>query len=57
MPNPVKNLGYIKCHSSGSPDLLKPQAILSDTTVRRSTIDEKALKPYWKSEERPHLFR
>ena len=34
-----------------APDLLKALAILSDTTVRRSAVDQKDLKPYWKSEK------
>ena len=34
-------------------DLLKIQAILSDTTLRRSIVDQEDLKPYWKSENRP----
>ena len=33
-----------------APDLLKALAILSDTTVRRSAVDQEDLKPYWKSE-------
>ena len=33
------------------PDLLKALAILSDTTVRRLTVDWEVLKPYWKSEQ------
>ena len=40
-----------------APDLLKALAILSDTTVRRSAVDREDLKPYWKSEKRPHLSR
>ena len=39
-----------------TPDLLKALAILSDTTVR-SAVDPEDLKPYWKSEKRPHLSR
>ena len=35
-----------------APDLLKAQAILSDTTVRRSAVDQEDLKPYWKLEKR-----
>ena len=31
-----------------APDLLKVLAILSDTTVRRSAVDQEDLKPYWK---------
>ena len=46
MPNPVKNLGYIKCTAWVAPDLLKALAILSDRTVRRSAIDPEDLKPY-----------
>ena len=52
MPSPVRNLKYIKCYSSGSPDLLKALAILSDTTVRRSAVYQENLKPYPKSEKK-----
>ena len=38
-------------------DMLKVLAILSDTTVRRSTVDQGNLKPYWKSEKRSHFSR
>ena len=38
-----------------APDLLKALAILSDTTVRRSAVDQEDLKPYWKS-EKGHIF-
>ena len=34
-----------------APDLLKALAILSNTTVRRSAVDQEDLKPYWKSEK------
>ena len=54
MPNPVKSLGYIRCYNWTSSSLLKDLAILSDTTVRRSAVDWEDLKPYWKSEKRPH---
>ena len=40
-----------------APDLLEAQAILSDTTVRGSAVDQEDLKPYWKSENRPHFSR
>ena len=40
-----------------APDLLKALAILSDMTVRRSAVDREDLKPYWKSEKRPHFSR
>ena len=56
MPNSVESLGYIKCYSLSSPDLLKALAILSDTTVRRSAVDQD-LKLYWKSEKGPHFSR
>ena len=34
-----------------APDLLKALAVLSDTTLRRSAVDQEDLKPYWKSEK------
>ena len=37
-------------------NLLKAQEILSNTTVRRSAVDQDA-KPYWKSVKRPHFSR
>ena len=51
MPNPVKSLGYMKCDSLSSPDLLKVYQILSYATVRRSAVDQEDLKPYRKSEK------
>ena len=43
----------MKCYSSSSPDLLlKALAILLDTTVRRSAVNQEHLKPYWKSEKK-----
>ena len=38
-------------------DLLKALAIISDKTVRRYVTDQEDLKPYWKSEKRPHYSR
>ena len=32
-------------------------AILSDTTVRRSAAERENLKPYWKSQKKPHFSR
>ena len=56
MSNPVKSFGYIQYYRSSSLDLLKALAILSDTIVRRSAVDGPMdLKPYWKSEKRPHF--
>ena len=40
-----------------APDLLNTLATLSDTTVRRSTIDREDLEPYWKSEKMLHFSR
>ena len=57
MQNPVKSLKYIKSHSLSSPDLLKFLAILSDTTVRRSRVDQKTLKTTLKIRKRPHFSR
>ena len=57
MPNTVKNLGSIKCHSSSSPKPVNALGILSDTTVRQSAVDQQVLKPYWKSEKRTHFSR
>ena len=34
-----------------APGLLKAQAVLSDTTVRRSAVDREDVKPNWKSEK------
>ena len=52
----VTSLGYTKCPAQVVPDLLAP-AILWDATVRRSAIDQEDLKPYWKSEKRPHVIK
>ena len=38
-----------------APDLLKVVAILSDATVKKSQVDWKDLKPYWKPEKRQHF--
>ena len=34
-----------------APELLKALVILSNTTARRSTVDQEDLKSYWKSEK------
>ena len=57
MPNSIKSLGYIKCYSLSNPRPAKSLAILSDTTVGRSAVDQKDLKPYWKSEKKPPFSR
>ena len=50
--NPVKRLVYIKCSKP-----VKNPSNSSDTTVRRSVVDQEDLKPYWKSEKRSHFSR
>ena len=58
MPNSEESFGYISnATAQVTPDLLKALAILSDTTVRRSAVDQEDLKPYWKSERRPYFSR
>ena len=57
MSKPVKSLGYTNATAQVTPELLKALAILSDTTVRRSAVDQEDLIPYWKSEKRPHFSR
>ena len=60
-PKPFKTLSKPLDISSASawvaPDLLKALAILSDTVVRSCAVDREDLKPYWKSEKRPHFSR
>ena len=51
-----KALDISSATARGAPDLLKALAILSDTTVRRSTVDQEHLKPYWKSEDKKATF-
>ena len=46
-----KALGILSTTARVAPDLLKALAILSDTTVRRSAVDQEDIKPYWKSEK------
>ena len=49
MSKPVKASNVSCAVARVAPDLLKALAILSDTTVRRSAVDQKNLKPYWTS--------
>ena len=53
MPNPVESLAIARV----APDLSKLLIVLSGTTVRRSAVDQKDPKPYWKSEKMPHFSR
>ena len=46
MPNLVKSLGCSIATPQVAPDVLKALAILSDTTVRRSVVDQEDLKLY-----------
>ena len=39
------------------PDLSKALAVLSDTTVRKSSVNQEDLKPYRKSEKSTHFSR
>ena len=57
MQNPVKSFGISGATVRVATDLLKAQAIVSDTTVRRSVVDQKDLKPYWESGKSPHFSR
>ena len=40
MPNPVRALDISSTAARVAPDLLKALAILSDTTIRRSVVDQ-----------------
>ena len=48
-----KALDKLSATAQVAPDLLKALAILLDTTVRRSAVDQEDLKLYWKSEKKP----
>ena len=54
LPNLANSLGLSSATARVAPDLSKVLTTLSDTTVRRSVVDQEDLKPYWKSEKRPH---
>ena len=45
MPISVKALDISRATAPVAPDLLKVLAILSDTPVRRSAVDQEDLKP------------
>ena len=57
IPNLVKSLECSIATPQVAPDVLKALAILSDTTVRRSVVDQEDLKLYWESKKRPHFSR
>ena len=46
--NPVESLDLLSVTDQIDPHLLNALAILSDTGVRRSAVDQEDLKPYWK---------
>ena len=56
MPNSVEYLLYIKWHSSICHSLLKAQAILSNTIIKRSAVSKQELKSCWKLEKRQHFM-
>ena len=47
----LKAVGISSATARVAPDLLKALTILSDTTLRKSTVDQEDLKLYWKSEK------
>ena len=49
-----KALDISSARAQVAPDLLKALAILLDTTVRRSAVDQEDLKPYW-NEKKGHI--
>lgn len=51
-----KSICLVQCYSSNSPNLLKAQATLSDTTARRSTVEPGDLKPCWISDKKTAFF-
>ena len=53
----MKALDISSATTQVAPNILKALVILSDTTVRKSTIDFENLKPHWKPEKRPHFSR
>ena len=46
---------YLNATAQVARDLLKSLVILSDSTFRRSAVDQENLKPHWKSEKIPHF--
>ena len=54
---PSKALDMSSAAAWVAPDLLKALASLSDTTVRRSAVDQEDLKLYWKSKKLPDFSK
>ena len=57
MSNPVESLGYIKYYSMIALYLVNTLLALPDITIKRSTAGREDLKPYCKSERKPHFSR
>ena len=57
MPNLVKSLECSIATPQVAPDILKALAILSDTTVRRSVVDQEDLKLYWESKKKTTFLK
>ena len=53
--NPVKSLTCIKCYSLDIPKSIKALAILSDTIVKISAIEQEDLQSYLQLEKAPSL--
>ena len=56
MSNPAKSLDISHATAQAAPRLLKALGILLAITVKRSSIDQEHLIPYWKSDVRPHFL-
>ena len=57
MPNLSKALDISIAIAWEALYLLKPLAILSDTTARRSAVEREYVKPYWTSEKRAYFSK
>ena len=55
MPNSIESLGYIKCYSLRSPELLKALVIPTDTTVRGSAVDREDLNHIGNQNKKSHF--
>ena len=53
VPNPVKNLAFVKCYSCISLIHVKSPNHLSETSVKRSAVKREDLPAYRNSEKRP----
>ena len=53
----LKVLDVSSATAGVAPHLLKAIAILPDTTIKRSAVGREVVKPYWKSDKKPHFSR